>query len=291
MTDITIQRINQILKTVFELLWFEPQGLYITDIIKYMRDAIPFTEYENGYYPFAPYSPRYEVIIRVGTIPLVKAGWLEKTKNGRWTITPAGRKACLRYSDSQEFFEMSIHLFQEWKTNENKRLAQFTSDPFNNAQEFSWAQIRQYLELMDAGDIRIIVAALLRALGCHIAWTAPNQEDNNPIDMVGALDPLGIKSPRIAVHIENNSVVSTTEDIDMFSQALDPSDVGIFFSFGGFSDGLHEFSIQNKQPSIRLIDLERFVDLWVENQDKIDPVAFSKFPLRPIHFLALPDRY
>ena len=91
MTDITVNRISEILRLVFDLLWFEPQGLYVSEIMRYIQATVPLSEYETGYYPYAPYSPRYEVVIRVGTIPLVRAGWLEKTKNGRWFITEAGR--------------------------------------------------------------------------------------------------------------------------------------------------------------------------------------------------------
>jgi restriction system protein len=289
--DITIQRINQILKTVFELLWFEPQGLYVSEIIKYLKDAIPFTEYETESYPFAPFIPRYEVIVRVGTIPLVKAGWLEKTKNGRWFITLAGRNASYRFKDSKEFFEMSVQLFQEWKANEIKRLAQFDSDPFNNATEFSWAQIKQYFEVIDIRDIRIIVSSLLKSLGCYITWTVPFKDDDSLVDMICSMDPLGLKPPRMVVHIAKCSEVTTEEGLEIFSRDLRPNDVGIYFSFGGFTSGLQEFAIEKKQPTIRLIDLERFVDLWVENLGKIDQVGFSKFPLRPVHFLALPERY
>jgi restriction system protein len=293
MTDIPLefsdQRINQILKTVFELLWFEPQGLYVSEIVKYLRDAISFNEYETGYYPFTPYIPRYEVIIRIGTIPLVKAGWLEKTKNGRWFITNAGRKACHRINNSKEFFEMSIQVFQEWKTQENNRLAQFDSDPFNNAEEFSWAQIKQYFEVLDIKDIRIIVSSLLKALGCHITWTVPYKEDDSLIDMICSQDPLGLKPPRIIVHIAKCSNVATVEDVELFSKDLRPDDVGIYFSFGGVINGSQEFVIEKKQPIIRIIDLEHFVDLWIENLEKIDKVGCAKFPLRPIHFLALPD--
>jgi len=289
--DIPIQRINQILRTVFELLWFEPQGLYVSEIIKYLKDAIPFTEYETGSYPFTPFISRYEVIVRVGTIPFVKAGWLEKTKNGRWFITRAGRDACHRFKDSEEFFELSVQLFKEWKLKENKRLAQFDSDPYGKAAEYSWAQIKQYFEVLDIRDIRIIVASLLKSYGCHITWTVPYKDDDSPVDMICSLDPLGLKSPRMVVHIAKCSEVTTMEGLEIFLKDLRPNDVGIYFSFAGFTNGLQEFAIEKKQPIIRLIDLDSFIDLWVENLGKIDQVGYSKFPLRPIHFLASPDRY
>ena len=124
MADITVNRISEILRLVFDLLWFEPQGLYVSEIMRYIQTTVPLSEYESGYYSFAPYSPRYEVVIRVGTIPLVRAGWLEKTKNGRWFITEAGREACKRYKNAGAFFEESVRLFVQWKSSENNRLVQ-----------------------------------------------------------------------------------------------------------------------------------------------------------------------
>jgi restriction endonuclease Mrr len=282
------ERINLILKTVFELLWFEPEGLYISEIIKYLKATIAFTEFETGYYPFAPYIPRYEVIMRVGTIPLVKAGWLEKTKNGRWFITTTGRNACYKFKGSEEFFKASIQLFQEWKSREYSRLTLFDEDPYNTAKDFSSAQIKQYLEVLDINDIRIIVTSLLKALGCHIVWTVPFKEDNSPIDMICSLDPLAIKPPRILVHISKCSEITTSANIDDFSKKIELNDIGMYISFGGFSDGAQEHAIELTRPQIRLFDLQRFIDLWVDNIGKIDQVGYSKLPLRPIHFLGIP---
>lgn len=290
MEEITFQRINEILRLVFELLWFEPQGLYASEIIRYIQTTVPLTDYESGYYPFAPYSPRYEVIIRVGTIPLVRAGWLEKTNNGRWFITPAGREAVKRYKNSEEFFEMSVQMFLEWKSNESLRLAKFSISPFNHAVEYSWDQIRQYIDILETRDLRSLVGVLLRALGCYITWSAPDNQENESIDLIGYLNPLGINSPRLVVHIANKSVVSTKEAVTTFNNILTAKDVGIYISFGGFTNDLKEAPLALTNNEIRLIDLEKFVNLWVENQDKIDQENRSKFPLKPIYFLSFPDR-
>jgi len=289
MDEITFQRINEILRIMFELLWFEPQGLYASEIIRYVQTTIPLTDFETGYYPFAPYSPRYEVIIRVGTIPLVRAGWLEKTNNGRWFITPAGREAVKRFNNSEEFFEMSVQMFQEWKSNESLRLAKFSISPFNHAVEYSWDQIRQYIDILETRDLRDLVSVLLKALGCYISWTAPDNQENQPIDLVGYLHPLGINSPRMVVQIANKSVVATKEAVGAFSAILTPKDVGIYISFGGFANDLTEAPYVLANNEVRLIDLEKFVKLWVENQDKIDPENRSKFPLKPIYFLSFPE--
>jgi restriction system protein len=290
MADITVNRISEILRLVFDLLWFEPQGLYISEIMRYIQATVPLSEYESGYYTFAPYSPRYEVVIRVGTIPLVRAGWLEKTKNGRWFITEAGREACKRYNNAEAFFEESVRLFVQWKSSENNRLVQLGPNPYNFAVENSWEQIRQYIDNMDMRDLREVVSVLLKAMGCTIAWSGPITEDNELIDFICYMDPLGLKTPRIVVHVANKSQVSTRDGLSAFMNVLQPNDVGLYISLGGSTNDLNQFALTQTQNRIRLIDLETFVDMWVENQPKIDQENRAKFPLKPVYFLAFPNQ-
>jgi predicted Mrr-cat superfamily restriction endonuclease len=93
----------------------------------------------------------------------------------------------------------------------------------------------------------------------------------------------------MVVQIANKSVVSTKEAVAAFSAILTPKDVGIFISFGGFANDLTEAPYVLANNEVRLIDLEKFVKLWVENQDKIDQENRSKFPLKPIYFLSFPE--
>jgi restriction system protein len=290
MTDITVNRISEILRLVFDLLWFEPQGLYVSEIMRYIQATVPLSEYETGYYPYAPYSPRYEVVIRVGTIPLVRAGWLEKTRNGRWFITEAGREACKRYKNAADFFEESVRLFVQWKANENNRLVQIGANPYNFAVENSWEQIRQYIDNLDMRDLREMVSVLLKAMGCTIAWAGPIGEDNELIDLICYMDPLGLNSARVVVHVANKSQVSTRDGLSAFMNVLKPNDVGLYISLGGSTNDLNQFAMAQSQHRVRLIDLETFVDLWVEHQSKIDQDARVKFPLKPVYFLAFPSQ-
>jgi restriction system protein len=290
MTDITVNRISEILRLVFDLLWFEPQGLYVSEIMRYIQATVPLSEYETGYYPYAPYSPRYEVVIRVGTIPLVRAGWLEKTKNGRWFITEAGRDACKRYKNAADFFEESVRLFVQWKASENNRLVQIGANPYNFAVENSWEQIRQYIDNLDMRDLREMVSVLLKAMGCTIAWSGPIGEDSELVDLICYMDPLGLNSARIVVHVANKSQVSTRDGLSAFMNVLKPNDVGLYISLGGSTNDLTQFAMTQTQNRVRLIDLETFVDLWVEHQSKIDQDAHVKFPLKPVYFLAFPSQ-
>jgi restriction system protein len=126
-------------------------------------------------------------------------------------------------------------------------------------------------------------------LGCYVSWTAPDEQEDQPIDLIGYLNPLGINSPRLVVQIANKSAVSTKEAVSSFGNILTAKDVGIYVSFGGFANDLKESPFVLTNNEIRLIDLEKFVNLWVENQDKIDQENRSKFPLKPIYFLSFPE--
>ncbi len=287
-----MERISEILRLVFDLLWFEPQGLYATEIMRYFRSSVPLSEFETGYYSFAPHSPRYEVIIRVGTIPLVRAGWMEKTKKGRWFITDAGRQACKRYKRADDFFKESVRLFQEWKEEEDNRLARLSSDPYNHAFDNSWEQIRHYIDSLDIVELRTIVGALLKALGCHIVWSANTgqNESGDILDLICYSDSLGLSSPRVLVHITKMNQISTVEGLTWFMRLLQPGEVGIYISFGGMTNSLKDFALTQTQKRIRLIDLENFVELWIENIEKINQEDRAKLPLKPVYFLFFPER-
>lgn len=72
------------------------------------------TDYERGSYSSTPNDLRYEKIIRFGTVDLVKAGWLIKTK-GRWIITDLGKDAYKKYPDPEDFYKEAYRLYHEKK--------------------------------------------------------------------------------------------------------------------------------------------------------------------------------
>ena len=288
--ELPVSRINTILKNVIELLWFEPQGLFIHDILGYLKDTIIFNDFEKSAYPEIPYMPRYEVIVRLGTMPFEKAGWLEKTTHGRWFLTNEGRKACRLFKDSSKFFETSVDLLQQWTEREQKRKSIISYDPFQEAQEHSWEQIKRYFEVLEYKDYRIIVKSLFKALGFNIVSEISTSENTDNVDLIYGRDLLGLQKPRAVVHIAKPGTVTTIEEIQLFAQDLWQEDVGVYISFPGFADGVNRFIAGTKNPVIRTIDLTTFITLWSDNCDKIDPQGFIKFPVRNVPFLSIPDR-
>ena len=289
MSEITQQRMGEILRRVFELLWFEPDGLPVRAIFDYVQKSGQLTDYERGYFPFAANSPRYEVLLRVATIPLVKAGWLVKTPKGRWYITEKGRKASKQYGDAEEFYDEAIRLYQEWKENEEKRLRNINSIEMYEAEENSWVQIKKYIQGMSPLEFKNLTRELLQAMGYFMSWVAPPQKENGQVDMIAYSDPLGITSPRIIIHVNHKGQVMTQEGLGMMLSTLKPEDHGILVSSSGFTNQVKEDALIQSHPYIHLMDLESFVGLWIKFNDKLSPEARHRFPLKAVYFLSTPE--
>jgi restriction system protein len=289
MPDITQHRIGEILRRVFELLWFEPDGLPVRDIFDYVQKNTQLSEYEKGAFPFAINSPRYEVLLRVATIPLVKAGWLVKTPRGRWFITEKGRRASKQYTGAEQFFEEAIRQYRDWKLNEEKRLRHINSIEKYEAQENSWNQIKQFIQGMRTLEFNNMVSELLQAMGYYITWVAPPEKEKSLIDMIASSDPLGMSDPRIVVHVNHKGQVMTQEGLELVLSGLRPEDHGIIISSSGFTNQVKEDAFTLNKPAIFLVDLETFVELWVEYYSKLSDEARHSFPLSPVYFLSSPE--
>jgi hypothetical protein len=101
MADTSFQRMAELLRSIIELLWYKPAGLPAKEIIALIPKMTPLTEFEAGY-SSTNNVPRYETILRLATIPFVKAGWMVKSNKGRWYLTEEGRQACREFTHSQD---------------------------------------------------------------------------------------------------------------------------------------------------------------------------------------------
>lgn len=97
-------------------------------------------------------------------------------------------------------------------------------------------------------------------------------------------DPLGTSTPRIKVQVKHREDKSKAQEIRQLYGILKDDDIGIFISSGGFTpDAISETKMRNKH--IELIDINKFIDLWIEffpnmkNEDK------NLMPIRAIYFI------
>ena len=279
MADLEPQRIGEFIRIVFSRLWEEPSGLPAGDVLMYIPKATPLSDYEKSYYPSTT-IPRYEKIIRLATIPLVKAGWLVKSK-GRWYLTEEGRRACRSFQGPEDFYKQAVQLLDEWRQS-HSALTLVTEE----AEEQAWAQIRQYLQAMKPYEFQDLAGELLKAMGYHVAWIAPPEKDHGRIDLVAYTDPIGAKGPRILVQLQHKGQPVTMEGLKAFLSVMSDGDYGLLISTGGFTYEVSEARRKETFKKTTLLDLENFFDLWVRYYDQLSEEARARFPLTKIYFLS-----
>jgi restriction system protein len=300
MADITRQRQGEMVRKAFEILLAHPEGLPAKEVLASTAASLTLSPFEASDYPNRPGVRRFEKILRFSTIPFVKAGWLTKTK-GTWTVTDEGKAAYVGHPEPADFMRAAVTLYQEWKRERPRQAAddeaaEITEDEedeiaatstLEEAEEAAWADISAHLRGLSPYEFQDLVAALVEAMGYHVAWVAPPGPDRG-IDIIAGLDPLGIRDPRIKVQVKHRPDTKTSpEQLRSFMAVLSDKDVGIFVASGGFTRDAQSEARTQESRRITLIDLERLVELWIEHYSEIPDMRRQLLPLRPVHYLSV----
>lgn len=293
MAEITRQRTGLFLREVFRILINKPEGLPAKEVLAELPKAIPLTEYESGYYPSAPNSPRIDKIVRFATIGVVKSGWMVKSK-GKWFVTEEGKQAYKKITDPEEFFKESTRLYNEWRDGRPQDEADVeelieTGKPqytVEELEELAWEQIQQVLKGINPYEFQDLVADLLKAMGYYIYWVAPPGKDGG-IDIIAYSDPLGAHGPRVKVQVKHKlEKPIQVEPVRAFISVVGADEIGLFVTSGSFSSGAHEEARSQERRKITLVDNEALIGLWIENYSKLSQEAKQRLPLKPIYFPA-----
>jgi restriction system protein len=293
MANVTTQRMGDLCRGVFQVLVDEPDGLKAKEVLSRLEKLIPPTEFEQSTYPKWPTIRRFNQIARFVTIPAVKAGWLSKVK-GRWSLTETGRAAFKQFKDSEEFYRHVRKLYKEWEAEQPDEAAieppdePSTITAYDEAEESAWTEIQTYLQTMNPYDFQRVVAGVLRAMGYFVEWIAEPGPDRG-VDIIAFNDPLGTKAPRIKVAVRRRQEKATVDAPRSFMALLGDDDVGLFVSTSGFTRDAEVEARQQERRKIRLLDLEKLFDLWIEHYPKLEEPDRRLLPLMPVHFLAPSD--
>jgi restriction system protein len=277
-----------------------PDGIPGRDVLRRMWELEPPTEYESGFYPSTPKEMRGTIATRFYTVNCVKAGWMTKSA-GAWRVTDEGRRAYEEFSDPAAFARESTRQYQEWKAQQQGEARDVDVDSSDGdtatpevvasttlevAREDAWLEIRRFITTMDPYEFQNLIAALLRAMGYHIAHISPPGPDRG-LDVLAFTDPLGAQGPRIKVQVKRRADKATVQSVREFLSILGDNDVGLFISSGGFtSEAESEARFQEKRR-ITLVDLEKLVELWVSHIEDARDVDRQLLPLEPIWFLSV----
>lgn len=297
-----LRRQGELVKGVLELLLKYPDGLQAKEVISKLKAVVPPTTHEMGEYESAPGVMRYDRDVRIATIPAVKAGWINKTQTGLWSITDEGKDAYSKYSDPEKMARDLQRIYKEWQRRHKKpqpstpttvegvgeQDVEQAAIALEEARESAWLEIQDYLHRLDPYDFQKLVAALLRGMGYHVDWVAPPGPDRG-IDIIAHQDPLGVSGPRIKVQVKRQAARVDVKDMRGFIAVLGESDIGVFVSIGGFTRETEAEVRRLENRRVMLVDIKRLVELWIEYYKSIPEEFRRLLPLIPVYFLDVHD--
>ncbi|MBI5354086.1 MAG: restriction endonuclease [Chloroflexi bacterium] len=280
MANITIKRVGELLRSVFEILWNKPDGLTAKEVFALLPKTIPLTEDELKY-SSTTNLPRYERIVRLATIPLAHAGWLIKTEKGRWYITEEGYQACRRFINIEDLYKEAVRLYEE-----RRQAVPESIMVLELAQEAAWNQIEKHLHQLHHTKLQSMLAELLRAMDYYPSWIAPPEKERGHIDLIAFVDPIGAKGQRIIGQVKHRGQAVTLEGIRSFSAILGPNDFGLILSTGGFTNDAMQELASGSFQKMTALDTSAFFDLWIKYYDQLNQESRQLLPLKIIHFLS-----
>lgn len=280
MSNITIKRAGELLRSIFEILWDKPDGLTAREVLLHIPHVTKLTEDELKPSPNTN-TPRYEKIARIATIPITQVGWLAKDEKGLWHITQDGYDACSRFANVQDFYQEALRLYDE-----RRRAIPENVMALEIAQEAAWAQIKKHLYNLSPNELQAMLAELLRVMEYYPSWMAPLEKQRGKINLIAYTDPIGVKGQRILAQIKHKGQAITLEGIKSFASILGPNDFGMIVSMGGFTnEATQELSLNNYQK-ITALDATTFFNLWETYYNKLSVGSHRLLPLKAVYFLA-----
>jgi len=280
MSNITIKRAGELLRSIFEILWDKSDGLTAREVLSRIPYVTKLTEDELKSSP-GTLTPRYEKIIRIATIPITQAGWLAKDEKGLWHITQDGYDACSRFTNVQDFYQEALRLYDE-----RRRAIPENMMTLEVAQEAAWAQIKKHLYNLSPNELQTMLAELLHVMEYYPSWMAPPEKQRGKINLIAYTDPIGVKGQRILAQIIQKGQAVTLEGIKSFASILGPNDFGMIISMGGFTnEATQELSLNNFQK-ITALDAAAFFNLWESHYNKLSEGSHRLLPLKAVNFLA-----
>ena len=276
-------RMGEFLRIAILFLWGKPSGASTREIMEAIAKSTRLTAEETSPVPSAAGFYHYEITTRSAMTALEKAGWLTRDKS-RWLLTEEGQLACKDFRQASDFYIESQRIYENWRLN---RPSIYLTIEY--AREKAWDQIRWYLQNLTHYEFRTLVRDLLMAMGQTLEWVAPPGKKRGHVDMIAVPDPLRVDQQNLLVQIRHTGQVVTAEELESLISATNKENMVLCVSSGGFTGKAMELVSTQAPDKVVLMDLEKFVDLWIEYYDNLTSDARQRFPMEAIHFLSLAE--
>lgn len=146
-------------------------------------------------------------------------------------------------------------------------------------------QIRQYIKSRTPYQYQDMVAALFRAMGYYTPFVAPKGRDGG-VDVIAYCDPLGVKKPHIKIQVKHYPSNPISVDVirSLTGICKRGDEIGFVITSGLFTNEALRES-RSMHSDIRLIDGEEFIDLWIDNYNKMPEDDKALMPITPVYYL------
>jgi restriction system protein len=270
------------------------------EVIQQAKEVANPTGDECSIYPSSG-SPKWKAVMQFQSVGLVKAGWVQKRK-GVWHITTEG-EAAAAMSPSEMWAKMN-ELYKEWKAQQPAKEpddevtpvgTETTTEGGNGSHQgisteevesLATQGIEKAIRALTPYEFQDLVAALFRGMGYYTPFVAPKGKDGG-VDVIAYKDPLGTEAPAILCQVKHRpDAAAGIADVQRLMGALQVGkNVGLFVTSGRFSsDAVH--AARTSHVHIELVDMSRFIELWIEHYDSLDEDDRALLRLRTIHVLS-----
>ena len=124
---------------------------------------------------------------------------------------------------------------------------------------------------------------VLRSMGYKTSMTRKGSDGGR--DIIASPDGLGLESPRIVIEVKHRKGAMGAPALRSFIGGLRSTDSGLYISTSGFTKEAMYEADRAVMP-VKLLDLDQFVRLLVDNYDSADMETRTILPLVRIYWPA-----
>lgn len=258
----------------------------LSDLRSRLADACEFSDWEketvNG-------AVRWHNFLAWYSTCYVSAGFIRKQR-GTWYLTEEG-VACLSTSESSAFDLADA----SYKRCRGEVPAVPTGDilpaspatlTLGEMKERADEGLRSAIASRSPYEFQDMVAALLHAMGYFTPFVAPKGKDGG-VDVMAFHDPLGATVPRVKVQVKHTP--SSSVSVEVVRQLVGllnrDGDAGLVVTSGLFTSEAHR-AARESHRSVRLIDGDEFIDLWIRYYSKMSEDDRAMLRVTPVYFVS-----
>lgn len=190
-------------------------------------------------------------------------------------------------------FSISDEVVEELEHASEGALARSDDDPEDSSESSAEARvataedgierIKDRILQLEWDDVEFLTAGTLRAMGYKTSMTRRGGDGGR--DVIASPDGLGLESPRIIAEVKHRKGAIGAPMLRSFIGGLRNTDSGLYISTGGFTrEALYE--ADRAIMPVKLLDLDQFVHLIVDNYDNADAEMRAILPLVQIYWPA-----